>query len=98
LQEEIDAWPIENLDCKMIRRAVQRAYKSARDALACAKAKPIPKNFHEFRSEAKRLLYQLRILRPINPVVIGALIDDLDFVGGGFRASHHPDFLGRTLQ
>ncbi|MGB8804369.1 MAG: CHAD domain-containing protein, partial [Chthoniobacterales bacterium] len=98
LREEIDAWPIGNLDCKMIRRAVQRAYKSARDALACAKAKPIPKNFHEFRSEAKRLLYQLRILRPINPVVIGALIDDLDSVGEVFGRSHDLCFLGERLR
>ena len=98
LREEIDAWPIGNLDCKMIRRAVQRAYKSARDALACAKAKPIPKNFHEFRSEAKRLLYQLRILRSINPVVIGALIDDLDSVGEVFGRSHDLCFLGERLR
>ena len=98
LGEEIDAWPIENLDCKMIRRVVQRAYKSARDALACAKAKPIPENFHEFRSEAKRLLYQLRILRPINPVVIGALIDDLDSVGEVFGRSHDLYFLGERLR
>src|SRR5436309_6371426 len=50
LQEDIEAWPVENLDCKNIRCAVQRAYKSARDRLACAKAKPTPKNFHEFVS------------------------------------------------
>jgi CHAD domain-containing protein len=98
LREEIDSWPIENLDCKMIRRAVQRAYKSARDALDCAKAKPIPENFHEFRSEAKRLLYQLRILRPINPLVIGALIDDLDAVGEVFGRSHDLYFLGERLR
>jgi CHAD domain-containing protein len=98
LRAEIDAWPIDNLDCKMMRRAVQRAYKSARDALDCAKAKPIPENFHEFRSEAKRLLYQLRILRPINPVVIGALIDDLDSVGEVFGRSHDLHFLGERLR
>jgi CHAD domain-containing protein len=98
LRKEIDAWPIGNLDGKMIRRAVQRAYKSARDALTSAKAKPIPENFHEFRSEAKRLLYQLRILRPINPVVIGALIDDLDSVGEVFGRSHDLYFLGERLR
>ena len=98
LREEIDAWPIENLDCKMLRRAVQRAYKSARDALDCAKAKPTPENFHEFRSEAKRLLYQLRLLRPINPVVIGALIDDLDSVAEVFGRSHDLYFLGERLR
>src|SRR5205085_7997281 len=55
-------------------------------------------NFHEFRSEAKRLLYQLRILRPINPLVIGALIDDLDSVGEVFGRSHDLYFLGERLR
>src|SRR5437764_7583619 len=56
LQEEIEGWHVENLDCKNIRCAAQRAYKTARHALDCAKTKPTPENFHEFRSEAKRLL------------------------------------------
>jgi len=98
LQEEVDAWPIENLDCNEIRCAVQRAYKSARDALDCAKTKPTPENFHKFRSEAKRLLYQLRILRLINPLVIGALIDDLDSVAEVFGRSHDLYFLGERLR
>lgn len=98
LREEIEAWSIENLDCKIIRRAAQRAYKAARDALDCAKTKPTPENFHEFRSEAKPLLYQLRILRPINPLVIGALIDDLDSIGEVFGRSHDLYFLGERLR
>src|SRR5438105_6944954 len=98
LQEEIEGWPVENLDCKNIRCAAQRAYKAARHALDCAKTKPTPENFHEFRSEAKRLLYQLRILRPINPLVIGALIGDLDSVGQIFGRSHDLYFLGERLR
>src|SRR5205814_2228992 len=98
LQEEIEVWPVENLDCKNIRCTAQRAYKTARHALGCAKTKPTPENFHEFRSEAKRLLYQLRILRPINPLVIGALIDDLDSVGEVFGRSHDLYFLGERLR
>src|ERR1043165_1483506 len=74
LQQEMEGGPVEDLDCRQIRCAVHRACKSARDALACTKSEPTAENFHEFRSEAKRLLYQLRILRPTNPLVIGALI------------------------
>src|SRR5438128_744051 len=40
LQEEIEAWPVDNLGCKNIRCAVQRAHKAARHALDCAKTKP----------------------------------------------------------
>src|SRR5437868_12346939 len=47
LRDEIEAWPVGDLDCKSIRGAVQRAYKAGRDALDCAKTKPTPENFHE---------------------------------------------------
>jgi len=98
LRDEIEAWPVGDLDCKSIRCPVQRAYKAGRHALDCAKAKPTPENFHELRTEAKRLLYQLRILRPTNPLVIGALIDDLDSVGEVFGRSHDLYFLGERLR
>src|SRR5437764_13025746 len=98
LQEEIEAWPAGNLDCKNIRCAVQRAYKAARDVLDCAKTKPTPENFHEFRSEAKRLLYQLRILRPINQLAIGALVAEPGCVGRIFGRSHDLYFWGERLR
>src|SRR5437763_12140166 len=98
LLDEIEAWPVEDLDCKEIRCAMQRSYKCGRDALDCAQAKPTPENFHDFRSEAKRLLYQLRILGPINPLVIRALIDDLDSVAEVFGRSHDLYFLGERLR
>lgn len=98
LRDEIEAWPIEKLGADEIRCAVQRAYKCARDALDCAKDKPTPENFHDFRSEAKRLLNQLRILRPINPLVIRPLIDDLDSIGQVFGSSHDLYFLGERLR
>src|SRR5438309_634319 len=98
LQAEIEAWPVENLDCKNIRCAAQRAYKTARHALDCAKTKPTPENFHEFRSEAKRLLYQLRILRPINPLVIGALLDELNSLGEVLGRSQALHFVGDRLR
>src|SRR5438046_10332870 len=47
LQEETEAWPVENTDCKNIRCAVQRAYTAARHALDCAKTIPTPETFHE---------------------------------------------------
>jgi CHAD domain-containing protein len=98
LRDEIEAWQIEELHCKAIRCAVQGAYKAARHALDCAKTKPTPENFHQFRSEAKRLLYQLRIMRPINPLVLSALIDDLDAVGKVFGRSHDLYFLRERLR
>jgi Uncharacterized conserved protein len=95
---EIADWPITNLDCKSVRAAVQRRYKCARDAFNCAQAKPTPEHFHELRSEAKCLLYQLRILRPTNPLVLSALIDELNSLGNVLGRSHDLHFLGDRLR
>jgi CHAD domain-containing protein len=98
LQKEVEKWPVEDLDCKSLRCALQRAYKCARDAFTLAQAKPTPENFHEFRSQTKRLLYQLRILRPTNPPVIGALLDELNSLGDMLGRSHDLHFLGARLR
>lgn len=95
---EIGDWPIHNLDCKSVRAAIQRRYKCARDAFSCAQAKPTPEHFHELRSEAKCLLYQLRILRPINPLVLSALLDELNSLGNVLGRSHDLHFLGDRVR
>ena len=98
LQKQVEKWPVDDLDCKSLRCALQRAYKCARDAFTLAQAKPTPENFHEFRSQTKRLLYQLRILRPSNPLVIGALFDELNSLGDVLGRSHDLHFLGDRLR
>jgi len=94
----IDCWPLEHFNCKQLRRAVQRSYKSGRKALACAQATPIAENFHRFRTRAKRLWYDLRILRPVNPVVLKNLTDDLDALGNLLGRAHDLSFLADRLR
>jgi len=94
----VDCWPLDHFNCKQLRRAVQRSYKSARKALACAQASPTAENFHRFRTRAKRLWYELRILRLVNPVVLKNLSDDLDSVGSLLGRAHDLSFLGDRLR
>jgi CHAD domain-containing protein len=94
----VDCWPLDHFDCKMLRRAVQRSYKSARKALACAQTSPTSSNFHRFRTRAKRLWYDLRILRPVNPVVLKNLTDDLDALGSLLGRAHDLSFLADRLR
>ena len=94
----IDCWPLDQFSCKQLRRAVQRTYKGARKALKSAEATPTPENFHRFRTEAKRLWYELRILRPINPVVLRNLSDDLRSLGSLLGRAHDLSFLGDRLR
>jgi len=94
----VDCWPLDHFDCKQLRRAVQRTYKSARKALACAEATPTAENFHRFRTGAKRLWYELRVLRPVNPVVLKNLSDDLRALGNLLGRAHDLSFLGDRLR
>src|SRR5438445_4178409 len=50
-QANIDCWPLDQFNCKQLRRAVQRTYKDARRALAAAEATPTAENFHRFRTK-----------------------------------------------
>jgi CHAD domain-containing protein len=94
----IDCWPLDQFNCKELRCAVQRTYKGARKALARTEATPTVENFHRFRTRAKRLWYELRILRPINPVVLKNLTDDLRALGSLLGRAHDLSFLGDRLR
>ena len=63
-----------------------------------AEATPTVENFHEFRTRAKRLWYEFRILRPINPVVLKNLGDDLRALASLLGRAHDLSFLGERLQ
>lgn len=94
----IDHWTLDQFSCKQLCGAVQASYKQARKALARATADPTTENFHVFRTKAKTLWYQLRILRPINPVVLKSLSDDLHSLGDLLGRAHDLSFLGERLR
>lgn len=95
---EIDNWSLDSLACGQLRRAVQQTYKSGRDALAQARATSAMADFHAFRIEAKQLWYQLRILQPVNPVVLKSLGDELHSIGDFLGRAHDMSFLGERLR
>ena len=97
-QATIDHWPLDHFNCKQLCRAVQASYKSARKALAAAKANRTTENFHRFRTRAKVLWHQLRILRPVNPMVVKNLCDDLRSLGDLLGRAHDLSFLGERLR
>jgi CHAD domain-containing protein len=97
-QSNIDCWPLDQFSCKQLRRAVQRSYKDARRALKSAESSQTTADFHRFRTKAKRLWYELRILRPINPVVLKNLSDDLRSLGNLLGRAHDLSFLGDRLR
>jgi CHAD domain-containing protein len=95
---EIENWPVDHFDYKEMCRCVQATYKRGRNALADAKRTPTAECFHIFRTETKQLGYQLRILRPVNPVVLKNLTDELKSLGGLLGRAHDLSFLGQRLR
>jgi len=94
----LDHWTLDQFNCKQFACAVQTSYKQARQALAEATANPSAENFHSFRTRAKTLWYQLRILRPVNPVVLKSLGDDLRSLADLLGRAHDLSFLGARLR
>jgi CHAD domain-containing protein len=95
---KIDDWQVDQFSYKQLARSVQKAYKHGRDALAEAKKNPTPARFHDFRSKAKQLWYHLRILRPVNPVVLQSLSDDLNALADLLGRAHDLSFLRERLR
>ncbi|HJT80627.1 MAG TPA: CHAD domain-containing protein [Chthoniobacterales bacterium] len=93
-----DRWTVAHFDARQLGRIIQKSYKCARSSLRAARKNPSPECFHEFRADAKLLLYQLRILRPINPVVLKNLADELKAVGELLGRAHDLTFLGDRLR
>jgi CHAD domain-containing protein len=98
VRDQIDNWPVDQFSYKQLRRGVQATYKRGRKALAKAKATPNAECFHVFRTEAKQLWYHLRILRPVNEVVLKNLADELSSLGELLGRAHDLSFLGDRLR
>ena len=94
----IGHWALGHFNSTQLCRAVQARYRRARRALARTTANPTVENFHVFRTEAKTLWYQVRILRPINPVVLKNLSEDLGALGSLLGRAHDLNFLGERLR
>lgn len=94
----IDCWAVDQVDGEGLATAVQYSYKSARDALAKAQAEPDAETFHEFRSKAKRLCFHLRIIEPVNAVVLKNLTAELGAVSRLLGQAHDLSFLGERLR
>ena len=96
-RDAVDNWPVHQFGCRQLGQAVQTSYKRARRLLTESRRNPSPEAFHDFRTEAKVLTYQLRILRPINPVVLKNLGEELSSVGELLGRAHDLTFLGERL-
>jgi len=86
-------WPLGDATWKEVCGAIAKSYRRGRDALAEVLEKPSPKTFHEWRTEVKQLWYQLRLLRPLNRVVLEKIAEDAKTLGELLGLDHDFAFL-----
>jgi CHAD domain-containing protein len=91
-------WPLEDLNWKQICGAVGKIYKRGQRGLAKTINDPDPENFHAWRKRVKDLWYQLRILQPLNRVVLEEMAHDAEVLGELLGLEHDLDFLWARLE
>jgi len=93
LEKRLAKWRLQDIGWKQICGAVTHTYRRGRDLLAEALKKPKPENFHSWRREVKELWYQLRLLAPLNRVVLEEIARDARTLGELLGQQHDFIFL-----
>jgi len=97
-EARLSNWPLENLSWKQVCRAVAKVYDRGQRGLAKAIHHPEPENFHAWRKRVKDLWYQLRILQPLNRVVLTEMARDAEVLGELLGREHDLNFLWARLE
>jgi CHAD domain-containing protein len=98
VEARLSKWPLEGLSWKQICGAVGKIYKRDQRGLAKTIKDPVPENFHAWRKRVKDIWYQLRILQPLNRVVLEEMAHDADVLGESLGLEHDLDFLLARLE
>jgi CHAD domain-containing protein len=91
-------WPLDGLTWKQVCGAVGKIYKRGQRGLAKTINDPEPENFHAWRKRVKDIWYQLRILQPLNRVVLTEMAHDAEVLGELLGREHDLDFLWTRLE
>ena len=96
--ERLSKWPLDGISWKQICGAVENIYERGQRGLAKTIKKPVPENFHAWRKRVKDLWYQLRILQPLNRVVLEKIAADAEVLGELLGREHDFHFLLARLE
>jgi CHAD domain-containing protein len=98
LEARLLKWPLDDLTWKQVCGAVAKIYKRGQRGLSKTINDPEPENFHAWRKRVKDLWYQLRILQPLNRVVLTEMAHDAEVLGELLGLEHDLDFLWVRLE
>jgi CHAD domain-containing protein len=93
LHKRLSQWPLEKLGWKNVCGTTAKSYRRGRRALADALKKGSAQCMHEWRKEVKQLWYQLRLLQPLNRVVLEEIASEAKTLGQLLGRDHDYAFL-----
>ena len=76
-RRKVESWPLHDLSWKDVCRGLKDNYRRVRKAYETAARQPTNDNLHQWRKRVKDLMYQLRLLGPTCPRLLGALAREL---------------------
>jgi CHAD domain. len=91
--ECLSRWPLAEITWKQICGVVAKSYRRGQSRLAKALKKRDPESFHVWRMSVKELWYQLRILRPLNRLVLEEIASEAKTLGELLGRAHDFAFL-----
>jgi CHAD domain-containing protein len=86
-------WPLDGLNWKQICGAVGKIYRRGQRGLAKTIGNSDPESFHAWRKRVKDVWYQLRILQPLNRMVLQEVAHNAEVLGELLGREHDLDFL-----
>ena len=96
--KRLSKWPLAGITWKQVCGTVGKTYKLGQRGLAKTIKKAQPENFHAWRKRVKDLWYQLRILQPLNRVVLEKIAADAEVLGELLGREHDFNFLLARLE
>jgi CHAD domain-containing protein len=93
VEGRLSKWPLSGIRLKQICDVVAKSYRRGQSRLAKALKKRDPESFHVWRMSVKELWYQLRILRPLNRLVLEEIASDTKTLGELLGRAHDFAFL-----
>ena len=91
-------WPIDHEGFSALRRGLRHTYTRGRTTQAQVHATPTVETLHEWRKSVKDLGYQVRLLKPMWPEVLGCLADELERLADYLSDNHDLAILRQALK
>ena len=98
IRARVERWRIGSDRFSVLEDGLRRTYARGRDAFADARKRPGDERLHDARKRVKDLWYHARVLKPVWPGPMDALVDAADRLGDLLGEDHDLAVLSDTVR